>query len=79
METQLSRIERHLDIVAGRLHNQVERLAAIESDLRHHIKRSDSLEAQVDELRKFMWKVLGALCVVGPLLTAAIQWAMKSL
>lgn len=68
-----------LDKIQSKLEEHSILLAEIKKDVAYHIKRSDTFEAQVDELRKFMWKIIGAITVVGPILSAGVSWLAKRL
>lgn len=42
----------------------IERLASIEADLKHHIKRTDELQTFIDKVEKRYWWVIGGLIVL---------------
>jgi hypothetical protein len=63
--------------IADKLDSQGNRLTAIESDLKHHISRSDKLEVIVQRHEKYFWLSMGAISLAGPLFNLVIQHYFK--
>jgi hypothetical protein len=53
------------------------RLDTYNSQLETHMKRSDALEAKVDELYKFKYYVVGGLAIITSLLTVGLDLLRK--
>lgn len=62
---QLSRIENTMERL-------VPELAAIKTDLAHHIKRSDLLEERQDELQKDYYQLRGFFTIAGWILASLV-------
>lgn len=55
-----------LDKVLDKLDAISTRLTLIEADLKHHIRRTDELQALAEEFKRYKWMVMGAVVVLGP-------------
>ncbi|HXI19297.1 MAG TPA: hypothetical protein VNM48_23260 [Chloroflexota bacterium] len=70
-------MEQKLDKVLDKLDSQGTRLTLIEADLRHHIKRTDDLQALAEEFKRYKWMVMGAVLVLGPVTTRLLTMYIK--
>ncbi len=70
-------MEAKLDKIGDKLDSQSNRLTSIETDLKHHIKRSDQLETIVQRHEKYFWMAMGILTVAGPLINIALTRLFK--
>ncbi len=70
-------MEQKLDKILDKLDSQSTRLTLIEADLRHHVKRTDELQALAEEFKRYKWMVMGAIIVLGPISSRLIAIIFK--
>ncbi len=70
-------MDQKIDKVLEKLETQGNRLTSIEADLRHHVKRSDTLEDLVQRHEKYFWIAVGVISFLGPCINAALMFLAK--
>ena len=66
---ELDKIDRKLEKIDERIDNIDKHLAVYNSQLRFHIKRTDTLEKNIEPLRAHLIKTQGVLTFIGVLAT----------
>lgn len=65
--------DNRLDKILDKLDDHGDRLTSIEADLKHHVKRTDELQALAEEFKRYKWMVMGGIVVLGPVATRLIE------
>lgn len=68
MDEKLNKIDEKLDLLSARMASIDVTIAKQQTSLEEHIRRSDLLEIQVDELRKFIYTARGGIAILSTVL-----------
>jgi hypothetical protein len=77
LTTKMERIEERLDTVVERGSEMLGTLKRNTESLEAHMRRTEANEKAIEEFKKFQYKVLGALLVLAPVATWALNHFAK--